>query len=160
MKNYTIEQPHLAPTDVPVSQRDTWQAIKRGVMLRCPACGVGKLYGKYLKVEHQCGSCGQELHHHRADDAPPYVTMFITGHVIIAGVMIVERNYAIDPWMHGLIWLPLLLVMSLVLLPPIKGAFVAIQWANGMHGFGTDETDDPARPDPEPLPSEASAARH
>ena len=49
--------------------------------LQCPACGQGALYGKYLKVVDRCGTCGEELHHQRADDAPPYFTMIITGHV-------------------------------------------------------------------------------
>jgi uncharacterized protein (DUF983 family) len=26
--------------------------------------------------------------------------------------------------------------MALILLPPVKGMFVAFQWASGMHGFG------------------------
>lgn len=159
MKNFQIDQSAPVALEAPDATRNAWQAIKRGVGMRCPACGEGKLYGKYLKVNDVCPSCGQELHHHRADDAPPYVTMFITGHVIVAGIMYVERYYALDLWMHGLIWLPLLLVMSLVLLPPVKGAFVGIQWANRMHGFGDDAMDDPARPDPEPSPRERSVSQ-
>jgi len=50
------------------------QSLKRGAIQRCPACGSGALFKRYLKVADQCPSCSEELHHHRADDAPPYFT--------------------------------------------------------------------------------------
>jgi uncharacterized protein (DUF983 family) len=95
------------------------------------------LYGRYLKVEHACTTCGTELHHQRADDAPPYFTMFIVGHVVVAGLLIVERKYQPDMWIHLSLWLPLTALLSLWLLPRIKGALIGLQWAWRMHGFGS-----------------------
>lgn len=120
----------------PPAPRDTAQAMLRGVRQVCPACGKGKLYTSYLKVAERCPACSEELHHHRADDAPPYFTMLVTGHVVVAGVLAVETAYAPELWVHALIWGPLLLAMSLFLLPRIKGALVGLQWALRMHGFG------------------------
>lgn len=122
--------------------RDTAQAMLRGVRQTCPACGSGKLYASFLKVADACPGCGEELHHHRADDAPPYFTMLVTGHVVVAGVLAVETAFAPALWVHALLWGPLLLIMSLLLLPRIKGALVGLQWALRMHGFGG-ETDQP-----------------
>lgn len=107
----------------------------RGWSLLCPACGDGKLFRRYLKVVDQCPVCGLELHHHRADDAPPYFTMVITGHVIIAGVLILERAYAPPTYVHLLIWTPLLIASSLWPLPRVKGSLIGLQWALRMHGF-------------------------
>jgi len=111
------------------------------------------MYGRFLKVVDACPKCGTALHHHRADDAPPYFTMLITGHVVVAGVLLIETNFAPPLWVHAVIWGPLLLLMSLWLLPRIKGALVGLQWALRMHGFsGAADTPmpDPAAP-PQPL---------
>lgn len=123
-------------TDTPVSERPLATAMWRGIKCRCPACGEGKLYRQYLKVADECSVCKEELHHHRADDAPPYFTMFITGHIVIAGLLMLEQAYAPPTWVHLAIWMPMLVVLSLVLLPPVKGALVGLQWALRMHGFG------------------------
>ena len=121
------------PLDAP---RDTSTAFWRGWRQACPACGNGRVFGKFLKVEHACAACGTELHHQRADDAPPYFTMFIVGHVVIGGLLIVEKKFHPDYWVHMALWLPLTVVLSLWLLPRIKGAFIGLQWAWRMHGFG------------------------
>jgi uncharacterized protein (DUF983 family) len=110
------------------------------------ACGQGRLFGGYLKVEHACAACGTELHHHRADDAPPYFTMVIVGHVVVGGVLALERFAGPPYWLHLALWLPLTLALSLWLLPMVKGALVGLQWALRMHGFGTGP--DPALPEP------------
>lgn len=110
--------------------------MARGARLRCPACGHGHMFGAYLKVRDACPSCGEALHHHRADDAPAYVTMVIVGHVIVAGVLALEKAYAPPTWVHLSLWVPLLTIMTLAMLPMIKGALVSLQWALRMHGFG------------------------
>jgi uncharacterized protein (DUF983 family) len=94
------------------------------------------MYGRYLKVEHACAVCGTELHHQRADDAPPYFTMFIVAHVVVAGLLYVEKKYHPEQWVHLIIWLPMTALLSLWLLPRIKGALIGLQWAWRMHGFG------------------------
>lgn len=110
--------------------------MQRGWRCRCPDCGEGRLFASFLKVPHACAHCGTELHHHRADDAPPYFTMFIVGHVVIGALLMVEKRWQPEVWVHLVLWLPLTIVMSLWLLPRIKGALIAQQWALRMHGFG------------------------
>lgn len=117
-------------------RRDAWRAMWDGFRLRCPSCGQGQLFGRYLKVNDACPSCGRALHHHRADDAPPYFTIMIVGHVVVGAILPVERAFMPPLWLHAVLWLPLALVMSLWLLPRIKGAIVGLQWAFYMHGFG------------------------
>lgn len=116
-------------------KRDVGRAMLLGAKGRCPACGTGRLYGKYLKVEPVCASCGEELHHHRADDAPPYFTIFVVGHVVLPIALAVEVMTVPPMWVHMALWLPLIVAMTLVCLPPIKGALIGLQWANYMHGF-------------------------
>jgi uncharacterized protein (DUF983 family) len=118
------------------ASRHVWQAMWRGFALRCPACGEGRLFGSFLKVAQRCPACGEALHHHRADDAPAYFTIVIVGHVIVGGVLSLERAFSPATWVHALVWLPLTLMLSLSLLPRVKGALVGLQWALRMHGFG------------------------
>ena len=112
-----------------------YQAMWRGFRCRCPNCGKGRLFGKYLKVADHCEECGEEFHHHRADDFPAYLVIIVVGHVIVPAVLAVETAYSPPYWLHFLIWLPLTLVSSLGLLQPTKGAIVGLQWQTGMHGF-------------------------
>jgi uncharacterized protein (DUF983 family) len=128
-----------------LNDRSVGKAMGRGALGKCPACGARTLFTSYLKVVDTCPSCGLALHHHRADDAPPYFTIFAVGHIVIPLLMTVELLYGPPLWLHLLIWLPMVVVLSLLFLPRIKGAIVGLQWALKMHGFGeADAHADPA----------------
>lgn len=119
-------------------ERPTGQAMLRGWRKRCPQCGAGPLYGRYLKVNDECPSCGLELAGHRADDAPPYFTILIVAHVIVPLMLLLEQHAQPPEWVHMVLWLPLTVLLSLWLLPQIKGALIGLQWARRMHGFGSE----------------------
>ncbi len=103
---------------------------------KCPCCRRGKLFSSYLKATEKCDVCGEELHHHRADDLPAYFSILIVGHIVVLSAISFERHYHPSLWLHMLIWLPVTTILCLLILPPIKGAAIAIQWRLGMHGFG------------------------
>lgn len=147
------------PTIPDTFPRSAWPALLNGWRQRCPACGNSPLYGKFLKVVPACAACGQELHHHRADDAPPYFTMLIVGHVVVGLLLAVETRYHPDLWVHAVLWVPLTLLLSLWLLPRIKGALIGMQWAMRMHGFGS--APDPSMPETwPPLSVGATGNKH
>ena len=133
---------HDASDAVPEQDRSAWSGLGRGLRQVCPACNEGALYKSYLKVNDACPKCGTELHHHRADDAPPYFVMTITGHVIIGGILMFEKMYQMNPWLQLAIWSPITILLTLWLLPRIKGALIGYQWALKMHGFGGNVDDD------------------
>jgi uncharacterized protein (DUF983 family) len=115
-----------------VSGRD---AALRGFFGRCPACGRGKMFRKFLKVDDACPECGEELHHQRADDFPAYLVIVIVGHILVPIILAVETAFAPAYWVHAVLWGPAVLGMTLGLIQPVKGAVVAMQWFLGMHGF-------------------------
>ena len=133
----------------PEAERKVLPAVLHGAAQHCPACGEGALYRAFLKVDDACSSCGEALHHQRADDAPAYFTMVVVAHIVVGGLLLVEQAYAPPSWVQLSIWLPATVILSLVLLPRIKGMLIAVQWACRMHGFGGE----PDQPIPEPLPS-------
>jgi uncharacterized protein (DUF983 family) len=125
------------------SKRDLWQAMKRGWRGRCPKCGEGKLFRAFLKTNDHCASCGQDFSHHRADDLPAYLVIVIVGHILVPVFLWIETNYSPNVALQLAFYLPVTLLASLVLLQPVKGAVVGLQWAYRMHGFG-DEEHEPA----------------
>jgi uncharacterized protein (DUF983 family) len=112
-------------------QRSVWEGFKRGLFGRCPQCGDGKLFRAYLKVVSACPSCGHALEQYHADDGPAYFTILIVGHLVIAPMLLSEAvlTWPLE-WLAAL-FLPSIVILSLLLLPRVKGAFVGVQWAVG-----------------------------
>jgi uncharacterized protein (DUF983 family) len=147
------------PTNMPLSagleadkpKRPVFQAMRRGALGKCPHCGEGRLFERYLKVADSCPQCGEALHHHRADDAPPYFTIFAVGHIIVPLMLALEVALRPDLWVHALVWGPVTIALCMGLLPVIKGAIVGLQWALYMHGFDPEAEESALGP----LPREA-----
>lgn len=116
--------------------RPVMQAMKRGFLGRCPHCGEGRLFRSFLKTVDRCANCGEEMHHHRADDLPAYLVVVIVGHIVVGAFMGIEATSTLSTWQHLAIWVPVTILSALALLRPVKGAVVGLQWALYMHGFG------------------------
>lgn len=139
-------QSFVAMPAEPAAKRDRniWQSIKRGAAGKCPNCGKGKMFYRYLKVNDRCPNCGEELFHHRADDAPPYLTILVVAHIVGSGILAVDTFAPSLPIAYHLaIWPALTIGLCLWLLPIFKGGLIGLQWALRMHGFETASTDTP-----------------
>jgi uncharacterized protein (DUF983 family) len=118
-----------------MAENTVMAAIKRGLKGRCPACGKGRIFGKWLKVNDTCADCGEPLHHHRADDFPAYIVVLLAGHIIVPLMIYFERAYSPATLTHMLIWIPLTVLICMAALQPVKGGVVGLQWQMGLHGF-------------------------
>ncbi len=116
--------------------RPLWQAMLNGFRARCPRCGEGRVFSSFLGAAHECADCGEEMHHHRADDLPAYLVIVIVGHLVVGGFMAFEATTTFSMFQHLAIWVPLTILLSVALLRPVKGAIIGLQWALYMHGFG------------------------
>ena len=125
--------------------RPLWQSLLRGAYCRCPACGTGRLFPRFLKVAPFCEACGEALYHARTDDAPPYFVMLIAGHILVPVALFLEEGFAPPVWLTTSVLVVLALVLCLSLLQPVKGVLVGLQWALWMHGFDPHEEEDPTR---------------
>ncbi len=118
-----------------LAERPTWPALRRGWARCCPQCGAGPLLKGYLKVRESCPVCSEDFTPQRADDGPAYLTILIVGHLMAPLLMFVFVKYRPEPATLFTIFSIGTVALSLYLLPRLKGALVALQWAKRMHGF-------------------------
>lgn len=107
-------------------------SIARGLKGRCPNCGQGKLFWKYLKVSPRCERCGHDLARYPADDGPAYLTILLVGHLIVGPLLFFPIVWRSSPiYSLPLILIPLT-VITLLLLPRIKGGWIGMMYAVGV----------------------------
>ena len=139
--------PALLAEDTETCQRPLWPALRRGFAGRCPKCGAGPLLRDYLKVRDHCPVCGEVYLHHRADDGPAYLTILIVGHLMAPLIYFVFVTWRPEPMVMATMFTFGTATLALALLPRLKGAIVALQWAHRMHGFSADPLTDPSLSD-------------
>jgi uncharacterized protein (DUF983 family) len=118
------------------AERAVKPALLHGWRMKCPSCGSGPMMRSYLKTRENCAVCGEDLHHHRADDGPAYLTILVCGHILAPLLLFVFTHYRPDPLVMAVMFCVGFTALALYLLPRFKGMFVAMQWAKRMHGFG------------------------
>jgi uncharacterized protein (DUF983 family) len=101
-------------------------AIRRGLRGHCPGCGKGRIFEGFLKVAPACHECGAPLGLARADDAPPYFTILLVGHIVIPLVFLVERLNLLPLPAITAIFVPLTLLLTMAVIRPVKGGTVGL----------------------------------
>lgn len=114
-----------------IAKRSFLTGLKRGFGYRCPNCGKGKLFRGYLKVDPICACCGNDNGRYPADDAPPYFTILIVGHLVIAPLLAFGFIVTWPVEYVLAVTMPSLAILTLLLLPRVKGAVIGAQWATG-----------------------------
>lgn len=110
------------------------RVIGRGLSCRCPRCGRGNIFLRYLKPADTCTVCGEPYGHIRTDDIAPYFTILVVGHLIVPSMLLTEQMFAPPLWVHWSLWPPLTLVAALLVLPRVKGAIISWMWWLGIRG--------------------------
>jgi uncharacterized protein (DUF983 family) len=103
--------------------------VRRGVALRCPNCGKGHLFTSFLTVSARCEVCGTDNTIYPSDDAPPYVTIVLVGHLVVPLILWMETAWAPAMRILFAIWLPTITVVTIALLPFVKGVIIGFAWA-------------------------------
>ena len=114
-------------TDLPPTVTVTESAL-RGIACRCPRCGKGKLYAGFLTLAPRCQSCGLDYAFIDAGDGPAVFVILLAGAIVVAAALIVEVKYQPPFWVHAALWLPLILVTTLLPLRSMKSLLVALQF--------------------------------
>src|SRR5262249_6626936 len=101
-----------------------------GLLCRCPRCGKGRLYQGFLALRDRCAVCGLDYSFADSGDGPAVFIMLIVGFIVTGGALAVEILYEPPYWVHALIWIPLAIILSLLILRPFKALLIALQYAN------------------------------
>ena len=102
--------------------------IARGLRCRCPRCGKGKLFAGFLGLRPRCERCGLDYNFADAGDGPAVFVILIGGFIVVFAALITEIRYQPPYWLHAALWLPLVLLVTLAPLRPIKGLLIALQY--------------------------------
>lgn len=117
------------PADPPKSSGRMLLGLGRGVHLRCPNCGAGRLYQRYLSLRSPCEACGHDNSVYPSDDAAPYFTILLVGHLVVAPFLFLSFVHTAPIWLVLGTTIPVILTVTLVALPFIKGAVIGGMWA-------------------------------
>ena len=105
------------------------EACWRGLRGLCPSCGKGRLFARYLKQAAACPACHEPLGHLRSDDAAPWLTILVVGHIAVPVILAVERYAQWPAWLSMTVWPLFAVALALVVLPRAKGLLLSVIWA-------------------------------
>ena len=111
------------------SLRSNREAMRRGLLGRCPHCGEGKLFDGYLSVAETCSVCGDPLGLYRTADGPAFITMSVIGLLLIPVLGFGFVLFRSDPLTLALVVTACITGLTLVVLRLVKGAFIGHLWA-------------------------------
>ncbi len=103
-------------------------AILAGLSCACPRCGRGKLFRGFLTLRPRCEVCGLDYNFADSGDGPAVFIMFGAGFIVVFAALITEVFYKPPFWVHAALWLPLILIITLGPLRPMKGLMIALQY--------------------------------
>ncbi len=104
------------------------EAVRRGVACRCPRCGKGKLFAGFLTLAPRCESCGLDFNFADAADGPAFFVMAFSGFIVVFAALAVEVVFQPPYWLHAALWIPLILITTILPLRPAKGVLIALQY--------------------------------
>lgn len=114
------------------------EAIWRGLRGLCPCCGRGRLFARYLRQVEACPACGEPLGHLRSDDAAPWLTILVVGHIVVPLMLSVDRYSPWPTWLAMTVWPLAALALTLIVLPRAKGVLLSVIWATRAPGSERD----------------------
>src|SRR5579863_3360743 len=103
-------------------------AITAGLMCACPSCGRGKLFQGFVSLRPRCDVCGLDYSFADSGDGPAVFIMLIGGFIVVFAALVTEVVYQPPLWVHAALWLPLILIVTLGPLRPMKALLIALQY--------------------------------
>ena len=102
--------------------------ISAGMRGRCPRCGEGRLFSGFLTLAPRCSACGLDFDFADSADGPAVFVILIVGFIVAGAALLVEVAYSPPIWVHVVLWGPLVLILCLGFLRPLKGVLIALQY--------------------------------
>ena len=88
------------------------------------------MFEGFLRPAPRCSTCALDLDFADSADGPAVTVILSVGFLIAGAALLVEIAYAPPIWVHVILWGPMVLLLCLGLLRPLKGIMVAWQYTN------------------------------
>lgn len=95
---------------------------------RCPRCGQGRLFKGYLRLNSNCSYCDLDFEFAESGDGPAFFIMILVGFLVVLAAILTEIHYRPPYWVHAALWLPAILMLSALLLRPLKSLMIWQQY--------------------------------
>lgn len=82
----------------------------------------------FLTLKPRCEVCGLDYSFADAGDGPAVFIILFAGFIVVAAALVTEIAYQPPFWLHAVLWLPLILIVTILPLRPMKGLMVALQF--------------------------------
>lgn len=86
------------------------------------------MFTGFLSLRPACEVCGLDYSFIDSGDGPAVFVILIAGFLVVGAALIVEVKYQPPFWVHAALWLPLILLMTLAPLRPMKALMIALQY--------------------------------
>ena len=106
----------------------TLSLLGRGLRGRRPKCNEGRLFAGALTIAERCDLCGLGFGGHDVGDGPAFAVILVLGAGVVGLAFLLEILVAPPLWLHAVLWTPTILGGAVLLLRPLKGATVALQY--------------------------------
>lgn len=121
------------PTRVPDGDQPAPNPLLAGLKCRCPRCGEGRLFAGFLSVRPSCSECGLDFAFANSGDGPAVFIIFVVGFLVIGLAAVTEALFRPPPFIHLILWIPTVIVLSLLLIRPFKATMIALQYRHDAH---------------------------
>jgi uncharacterized protein (DUF983 family) len=100
--------------------------LKKVVYGLCPRCASISIFKYYIKLLVICPRCGYEINTQIIGDGAAWFAMLLTSIIVSIGALILEVNFQPKLWVHVIIWFPVIVALSVIILRPCKALLLCI----------------------------------
>lgn len=79
-------------------------------------------------MRERCDVCGLDLQAHDTGDGPAVLVILLLGTIVVAMAFWVEFHFEPPLWVHAVLWPVVTIPLALLMMRPLKAAFVAVQY--------------------------------
>ncbi|MEC7491069.1 MAG: DUF983 domain-containing protein [Pseudomonadota bacterium] len=123
-----------------MNNRESWPVLspmRTGLSCNCPRCGRGTLYKGLLEIRDRCTHCDLDLSCHDTGDGATVFVILILGALVVGLALWLEASHAPPIWVHLVVWVPAITILSIAMLRPFKGILVGYHYRNLRHKYQT-----------------------
>lgn len=86
------------------------------------------MFEGFLTLKSNCDVCGLDFSFANAGDGPAIFVIIIAGAIVVGAALVTEVEYQPPYWVHAMLWIPLILIVTLWPLRGLKSLLIALQY--------------------------------